>query len=268
MRRFTALLVLLALVATVASFVVAPARGWWFPENASVFGERIDALFRLILWPVSFFLVLTLGLLAWIVWRAAPTSSVSTGESAREPHARTQHGDRRLELVWTLIPGAILLFLALRQMGDWAELRYSSHRPVVPVTARVVASQFDWHFVYPGADGRFGTLDDLDAPYELLVPANEPVVLELSSRDVIHSFFVASLRVKQDVLPGRRIEIWFEVREPGEYEIACAELCGWGHYKMAGKLRALPRAEYDRELARLAHELVENGAPDAQGSRR
>lgn len=260
MRRFTALLVLFALVATVASFVVAPDRGWWFPENASVFGERIDALFRLILWPVSFFLVLTLGLLAWIVWRG--------GENSREPHARTQHGDRRLELVWTLIPGAILLFLALRQMGDWAQLRYAAHRPAVPVTARVLASQFDWHFVHPGADGKFGTLDDLDAPYELCVPANEPVVLELHSRDVIHSFFVAALRVKQDVLPGRTIEIWFEVREPGEYEIACAELCGWGHYKMAGKLRALPRAEYDRELARLAGELVENGTPSAAGSKR
>lgn len=249
MRRFTALLVLAALAACVASFVVAPQLGWWLPANHSVFGERIDALFHLILWPVAFFLALTLGLLAWIVWRAQP------GAAAQPP----QHGDRRLELLWTLVPGAILLFLALTQMDEWAELRYAAHRPQVPITARVVASQFDWRFVYPGRDGKLGTLDDLESPYELVVPAGEPIVLELRSRDVIHSFFVPALRVKQDVLPGRRIEIWFEARTPGEHDLECAELCGWGHYKMAGKVRVVTRDEFAREMTKLEAELSDNG---------
>lgn len=255
MRTLTALLVLAVLAACVASFALAPQLGWWLPENHSTFGERIDALFELILWPVAFFLVLTLGLLAWSVWRARP-------EARAQP---PQHGDRRLELLWTLVPGAILLFLAVAQMDEWAELRYASRRPDVPVSARVVASQFDWRFVYPGRDGKLGTLDDLDAPYELVVPAGEPVVLELTSRDVIHSFFVPALRVKQDVLPGRSIDIWFEARAPGgpgdlgEHEILCAELCGWGHYKMAGKLRVVTREEHARELARLEAELADNG---------
>jgi cytochrome c oxidase subunit 2 len=81
------------------------------------------------------------------------------------------------------------------------------------------------------------------------VPANEPVVVALRSRDVIHSFFVPRFRLKQDILPGRETLAWFECTRPGEYDLVCAELCGWGHYKMAGKVRALPRAEFEAFLA-------------------
>ena len=248
MRRLTAFLLVLLAAACVWSFAVARERGWWFPHGVSAFGPRIDALFELITWIAGAGLVLVFLLLAWAV-----------GRGARGGRAKRSHGDLRLELAWTAAPACVLAFLAYDQMDEWRELKYAGARPAIPVTARVVASQFDWHFVYPGADGKLGTLDDLESAFELCVPAGEPVVLQLVSRDVIHSFFVPALRVKQDVVPGMRPEIWFEAREPGEYEIVCAELCGWGHYKMAGRLRVLPRAEFDARLAVLAREFHSNG---------
>jgi cytochrome c oxidase subunit 2 len=248
MRRLTVLLIVLLLAATIASFVVARERGWWFPPNVAVFGERIDALFGVLLWIVGAFFVLTYALLAWTVWRGA-----------RAGPALHVHGDKRLELLWTLVPAGFLVFVAVDQLDEWAELKYAAHRPPGPVHARVVASQFDWHFLYPGPDGRLDTLDDLEAPYELVVPQGEPVVLELVSRDVIHSFFVPRLRLKQDVVPGLRPEVWFEARETGELDLVCAELCGWGHYKMAGRVRVLSRAQVDAELARLATDFRSNG---------
>jgi cytochrome c oxidase subunit 2 len=116
--------------------------------------------------------------------------------------------------------------------------------------------------LYPGADGRCGSGDDLHSPYELVVPVDEPVVLSLRSRDVIHSFFVPSFRLKQDILPGRETLVWFQCTKAGEYDLLCAELCGYGHYKMAGKVRAVPRAEYEAFLASLSRALQSNGTED------
>ncbi|MBK7874366.1 MAG: cytochrome c oxidase subunit II [Planctomycetes bacterium] len=248
MRRLTVLLIVLLAAACVWSFVVAREHGWWFPRNVSAFGERIDHLFELITWIAGAVLVIVFLLLALVVWRGA-----------RAGRAERAHGDTRLEVAWTVLPAGVLVFLAYDQLDEWRELKYAGSRPNVPVTARVVASQFDWHFVYPGRDGRFDTLDDLETAYELSVPEDEPVVLELVSRDVIHSFFVPALRVKQDVVPGMRPVIWFEARESGAYEIVCAELCGWGHYKMAGELAVLPRARFDARLVELEREFASNG---------
>lgn len=251
MRRLTVLLIVLLAVACVWSFAAARELGWWFPRNVSVFGERIDALFDLNLWITGGVFVLVFLVLAWTVWRGA-----------RPGRASPVHGDVRLELVWTLVPAAIFVALAVAQLDEWRELKYAGSRPNVPLTARVVASQFDWHFVYPGRDGKLDTLDDIETAYELCVPANEPVVLELVSRDVIHSFFVPGLRLKQDVVPGMRPVVWFEARETADLELVCAELCGFGHYKMAGRVRVLSRADFEARLAGLERAFRSNGKDD------
>lgn len=122
-----------------------------------------------------------------------------------------------------------------------------------PVHVRVIAEQFAWNFHYPGKDGVFGRtspklidvatnpmgLDEEDPNAEddfvasqLHIPVDRPVIAQILSKDVIHSFSVPVLRVKQDAIPGMRIPVWFEATQTGNYEIACAQLCGNNHYSM------------------------------------
>jgi cytochrome c oxidase subunit 2 len=101
---------------------------------------------------------------------------------------------------------------------------------------RVTAKQFNWEVQYPGPDGRFDTDDDLVLENDLEVPVDAVVHVRLRSRDVIHSFFLPHLRLKQDAVPGREIVVWFQATRPGRYEIPCAELCGFGHSGMKGFL--------------------------------
>jgi cytochrome c oxidase subunit 2 len=109
-----------------------------------------------------------------------------------------------------------------------------------------VGKQFEWNATYPGADGQLGTGDDFSTRNQLHVPVDQPVVVRLGTEDVIHSFFVPSLRVKQDALPGKTINVWFEAMVPGRFEIACAELCGLGHYRMRAFITVHTADEYAR----------------------
>ena len=88
----------------------------------------------------------------------------------------------------------------------------------------------------------------------LVVPVGEDIVLQLESRDVIHSFFVAELRLKQDIVPGKTQFAWFNPIRPCEVDILCTELCGWGHYKMKARLKVVPRNEFDTWLKELKQE--------------
>ena len=114
-------------------------------------------------------------------------------------------------------------------------------------SSRVSGKQFNWDMTYPGPDNELGTDDDLKLENELHVPVNAVVHIRLTSEDVIHSFFVPQLRLKQDSLPNRFINVWFEATKAGRYEIPCAELCGFGTLRdarvsqcaYAGKLRCL-----------------------------
>jgi cytochrome c oxidase subunit 2 len=185
--------------------------------------------------------------------------------------AQFTHGSHKLEMLWTAIPAGLLLIIALFQMETWANIRFAKNFPDGEPIAIAWASQFDWRFQYPGADGVLGTMDDFESAHDFVVPLGEPVKFILRSRDVIHSFSVPQFRLKQDAMPGMAIPVWFEV-EPGEdenkdgvpdnvgdYELICMELCGWGHYKMAGVVRALPRAEYDAWVLEQQANFMSNG---------
>jgi len=110
----------------------------------------------------------------------------------------------------------------------------------------VTAKQFNWEIVYPGPDGKFDTADDLQVDNELHVPVNRAVHVFLASKDVIHSFFLPQLRLKQDAVPGRVIQAWFQATKTGRYEIPCAELCGFGHSGMLGHLTVYSPEEYGK----------------------
>jgi len=97
---------------------------------------------------------------------------------------------------------------------------------------------------YPGLDGKFGTPDDYSQENLLHVPVNHVVQVTLMSKDVIHSFFLPNLRLKQDAVPGREITVWFNATKSGDYEIPCAELCGFGHSNMKGYLKVNTPEEF------------------------
>jgi cytochrome c oxidase subunit 2 len=255
MRFLLTLLLLALLVLGVWTFVDAHNHGWWLPPNLSTYGPDIDRLFYLILWMVAFFFVLTEGILIWCVFAYS---------KKRKTKAQFTHGHHKLEMLWTAIPGALLLVITFTQMGTWAEIKFKGSFPDATPMAEVYASQFDWRFRYPGRDGTFGTTDDLENAFEYVVPVGEPVVFDLRSRDVIHSFFVPYLRIKQDAMPGMAIPVWFQAQQEGEYDIVCAELCGWGHYKMAGRVRVLSPERYAAWMQELEARWFDNGAKDAQ----
>ncbi len=159
-------------------------------------------------------------------------------------------GEKLEQTAWILVPTLIVLLLDLGIdfAGGRAYEKVKGEIPPSDVVVQLTAKQFNWVFTYPGLDGDFGTPDDVKKENELNVPVGKVVQLRLRSEDVIHSFFVPALRLKQDVVPGREIPTWFKAIETGRYEIACAELCGFGHYNMPGWLVVHPEAEYAKWL--------------------
>jgi cytochrome c oxidase subunit 2 len=143
---------------------------------------------------------------------------------------------------------------------------------------RVVAEQFAWNVHYPGADGRFGRTDlallgpsnplgldrndpaagdDITTINQLNLPVNRPVIVHLSSKDVIHSFALPQMRVKQDAIPGIAQPVWFTPTETGAWEIPCSQLCGLGHYRMRGFYTVQSADQYAAWLAAEAALLAE-----------
>jgi cytochrome c oxidase subunit 2 len=118
--------------------------------------------------------------------------------------------------------------------------------PETDIVVRAAGKQFNWEFTYPGPDGRFGTEDDLQLDNDLHVPVGKPVRVILTSKDVIHSFFLPHFRLKQDAMPGREIPVWFEATKTGEFEIPCAELCGFGHSGMKGLVYVHTPEDYQK----------------------
>jgi cytochrome c oxidase subunit 2 len=209
----------------------------WFPENISTFGGDIDHVFALIYYIVGFWFLLTQGALFYFIFRYR-----------RRPGRPASYvrGDRWAELAWVLVPVAIVLVLDLGidLAGGPVWARIKEQRPADSVEVRVTGKQFNWVFTYPGPDKAFDTPDDVAVENELHVLAGQNVALTWTSQDVIHSFFIPNVRLKQDVLPGRTIRGWFNATRPGRYEIACSELCGFGHYNMRGFLIVHNAADY------------------------
>jgi len=210
----------------------------WLPEDVSTFGGEIDSLFYLIYYitAVTFILVTVLMVVFLIMYRQK--------EGRRATYT---HGNTTLEIIWTIIPAAILIVLSFMSVSTWAKVK--RYAPDSDFELQVTAKQFNWEVVYPGADHQFGTPDDVKFDNDLHVPINKVVRVHLSSRDVIHSFFLPNLRLKQDAVPGRTILVWFEATKPGKYELPCAELCGFGHSGMKGWLYVHTPEEYAKWAA-------------------
>jgi cytochrome c oxidase subunit 2 len=245
-------------IVTVALFL---ARVWWLPEPASAHAPLLDQqlILTLIIAGIVFFLA-QIGL-GYLIWRYRAKGS---------ERASYHHENPKLEVTWTVLTAILFVGLGVQGNRIWAEYAISGTAPdALPV--EVTAQQFAWNVRYPGPDGRFGRTDpkliddaatnflgldtsdpaardDITTQNIVAIPVNRPIRVILRSKDVTHSFFVPQLRVKQDAVPGMAIDVRFTATKTGEYEIACAELCGMQHYMMRGRLLVMPEADFQNWL--------------------
>lgn len=305
MNKLWSILFGVSMAAAFLLFPYAYVKGWWLPQDVSTYGDRIDWLFYLILFITGFFFVVTEALMVYFmyVYAGKPEGQqhvfghhyaeervmwTSFFKRIFKPVTALIHDQHRLELAWSLIPGLILLFIAIAQINVWAEIKYQTNMPALDTTVQqmeVTARQWEWRVRYPSPRRlqewktnpelakRFlmhPEPDDVRVVNEIHVwkgSKADPrkVLVHLKTLDVLHSFFLPHVRVKQDALPGKTIPVWFAVTEantvrreedgqvrwvekgydpktgkttePGMiWELACAEFCGSRHSMMRGKL--------------------------------
>jgi len=256
MGRALAVVIWLLTLASVVLFF----SGWWFPTTITEHGPRIDQQFLITIVVVGIAFVAAQIGLGWMVWRYGANSQ------NKDERALYTHGNNRLEVLWTVITAVIFISLAVMGQRVWAQLHFSE-APADAFQVEVVAQQFAWNMHYPGRDGKFGRtdpslikedennfigLDDRDPNARddimtttLVLPVNRPAELILRSKDVTHSFWVPQLRFKQDLVPGMMIKVHFTPTKVGQFQLACAELCGMNHFSMKGTLLVLPQDEHN-----------------------
>jgi cytochrome c oxidase subunit 2 len=243
-----------------------PLYGWGLPVDISTHGHHMDALFWFVHW---FMLVLFVGwgsFMAYTVWRFR-----------ERPGHQAAYQLEHFKMPSYLEVGVAILEMVLLfgfSVPVMINLKERFPRPEKSMQVRVVAEQFTWNVHYTGPDGKFGKVDaklvddttnplgrdpkdaagkdDITSVNQLHIPVDQPVTVHITSKDVIHSFSLPVMRVKQDAIPGESIPIWFEAKQTGEFQIACAQLCGDNHFKMVGKFVVQPKAEFDKWLAEQA----------------
>jgi cytochrome c oxidase subunit 2 len=258
MALLLALFIWLVTIVTVWIFI---ARIWWLPELVSEHGGAIDdqLTLTLVISGIVFFMAqIALG---YFIWRFRARGA---------ERALHWHENPKLEITWTALTAILFVGLGIQGNRVWANY-FVAGAPAGALNIEVTAQQFAWNVRYSGVDGRFGRTDaalvndaegnfvgldpkdaagkdDITTQNLMAVPVNRPVQLILRTKDVTHSFFVPQMRVKQDTVPGMALRVHFTATKPGEYEIACAELCGMQHYKMRGRLLVMQDAEYESWL--------------------
>lgn len=210
---------------------------WRWPEDISTFGAGLDAMFHNIAW---------LLLVVFIVVEALIVIFMIRFRHRAGRKADYVHGHTGMEIGWTVATALIMLVIGVASRGMWLDIKDERRFPEAGLRIAITAKQFEWNVTYPGTDNQLGTADDFTRRNQLHVPVDVPVHVILRSEDVIHSFFLPELRLKQDAVPGMDIPLWFEATKPGSYMVGCAELCGLGHYKMKGSLTVHSAEDWTR----------------------
>jgi cytochrome c oxidase subunit 2 len=242
---------------TVVSVYIFMAKIWWFPPAITDFGHEIDSQFTRTFIITGIVFVLAQFGLAYAVFQFRD----------RGQKATYFEGNNTMEIVWTLATVVLFVGLGIFARNAWAEVHFMG-ASAGALQIEVTGQQFVWNFRYAGPDSKFGRLkpelvsastgnpvgldptdpsskDDIVSPV-IVVPANREVELIIRSQDVTHSFYVRELRLKQDAVPGMEIHMHFTADTPGEYEIACAELCGLGHYRMHSMLTVMNEPDFEK----------------------
>ncbi|HEX2662732.1 MAG TPA: cytochrome c oxidase subunit II [Candidatus Acidoferrum sp.] len=259
-----ALLVVIWLITLIGSYFIV-AKTWWLPVGASAAAAGIDHHFTTTFILMGAVFIAAQLALGWFAWKYRDRGAGSVP-------AHYSHGNMTLEVVWTLLTIVLFIGLNLASESIWATERFAAAQPG-SVQVEVTGMQFAWYFRYPGPDGKFGAtkpeledaslggagalgLDPADPASKddvitgtMVVPVNRQIEVILRSHDVIHSFFVPTMRFKQDAVPGLAIHMHFTPIQTGDFELACAELCGLGHYKMHGIVKVVSDEEFSQWLA-------------------
>lgn len=246
---------------------------WGLPINASAHGSEID---KMILLLHLLMLVLFIG------WGIFFTVAVVRFRQSRHPQANYKgvqsHFSSVVEVGVAVVEMILLIGFSIpfwvKQVNAFPE-----RKDIIEV--RVVAEQFAWNVHYPGKDGAFGKTDiklidkqsnplginqndpaakdDFTTINQLHIPIGVPVLIHLSSKDVMHSFGVPLMRVKQDVIPGMSLPVWFTPTQTGLFEISCAQLCGLGHYRMKGFITVHKPKEYEKWVSEQSSQTQSTG---------
>jgi len=216
---------------------------WGPTPPASSYGEEFQELFWLItvLVSVSFALVVILLTIPFIRDRARP------GKKASYDHGTSLHDKRFTALVSVIVFVVLDAWVLVIAMEDLQTGYWNYPSPSSPATYRVevLGQQWAWNFRATGVDGEFGTSDDILSTNSLTVPKDRPISMNFTSKDVIHSFFLPDMRMKRDANPGSVNLAWFQPVIAGDFDILCAELCGFAHYQMHGRLHVLEQDVFD-----------------------
>jgi cytochrome c oxidase subunit II len=203
----------------------------FMPTQASTLAANQDALFYFIYYLCFLFFVVIVGAMILFVVKGRHKND------GRPVKTSANKGNHTLEVVWSVIPGILMVVIFGWGFKDWV-------KTVVPpgnaIEVRVTGQKWNWAFDYTSSGVQSA---------QLVVPEGQPVRLTMSSKDVIHSFYVPAFRVKRDVLPGRYTVMWFEATQRGEFAIECTEYCGTSHSNMLSKVRVVPQEEYDQWIA-------------------
>lgn len=185
-------------------------------------------------------------------------------------------------LAWSLAPDiAVLIFeiglIVFYALPGWSRIKMRMPAPEDSSMVEILSEQFSWSFRYPGPDGKFGRKDskfvdsanifgidpadeagkdDVVAVNEMHMATGKPVLAELTSKDVVHSFFIPEFRIKQDAVPGLRTSVWFEPNMEGKFEIGCAQLCGTGHANMRADVYVHSQEDFEAWLTAQAQEQI------------
>ena len=201
-----------------------------FPTAATDISSEVDRMF-LFIHTLSLFcglLILGVLILFSIVYRRKHKDEVAS--------AKTHH-NHLLEWTWSFLPFVLFMFMFV-----WGWLVYHKMRSpfTEAVEIHVYGQMWNWDFVYKNGRKSAGSL---------YVPINTPVKLIMSSRDVIHSFYIPAFRIKQDVLPARYTALWFKANKKGSFNVFCTEYCGTGHYNMLAKVHVVDLKDWEKWLA-------------------
>ncbi len=245
-RHFLRALSLVAVLAAVLGWLAYTRFDFFVPRLASEEGVVVDRLLRVHFFLIAAIFALVVGFALYSIWAFRRRGDDD------EPGLAI-HGHSGLEFLWTVIPLGIVLGLSAIGVKDFLFLRRSDADLVVQVQAQ----QFSWSFAYPEYGIRSA---------ELVLPVGRRVKFEMTSLDVIHSFWVVEFRIKEDTVPGMTTYAYVTPKEPGQYRVRCAELCGSGHANMYADVRVLPAEEFDAWVAEQQAALQQAASPVERGA--